>query len=77
MSEEFMNLILRIQEKKQANYNSRYCESEMLQVNTPHSFVTPWTVACQDPLSMGIPQERILGWDAMPSSSRGSSQPRD
>ena len=39
-------------------------------------FSTPWTVACQVPLSMGILQSRILEWVAMPSS-RGSSQPRD
>ena len=39
-------------------------------------FATPWTVACQVPLSMGILQARILEWVAMPSS-RGSSQPRD
>ena len=38
---------------------------------------TPWTAACQAPLSMGILQERILERVAMPSSSRGSSQPRD
>ena len=38
-------------------------------------FVTPWTVACQAPLSMGIPQARIMEWIAMPSS-RGSSQPK-
>ena len=31
-------------------------------------FVTPWTVACQAPLSLGILQERILEWVAMPSS---------
>ena len=37
---------------------------------------TPWTVACQAPLSMGILQARILEWVAM-SSSRGSSQPRN
>ena len=37
-------------------------------------FETPWTVACQSPLSMGILQARILEWVAMPSS-RGSSQP--
>ena len=37
---------------------------------------TPWTVAHQAPLSMGILQARILEWVAMPSS-RGSSQPRD
>ena len=39
-------------------------------------FVTPWTVAPQAPLSMGILQARILERIAMPSS-RGSSQPRD
>jgi len=39
-------------------------------------FVTPETVPCQAPLSMGILQARILEWVAMPSS-RGSSQPRD
>ena len=38
--------------------------------------LTPWTVACKAPLSMGILQARILEWFAMPSS-RGSSQPRD
>ena len=39
-------------------------------------FATPWTVACQAPLSVGILQARILEWVAMPSS-RGSSQSRD
>ena len=39
-------------------------------------FATPWTIACQAPLSMWILQARILEWVAMPSS-RGSSQPRD
>ena len=39
-------------------------------------FATLWTVAHQDPLSMGILQARVLEWVAMPSS-RGSSQPRD
>ena len=38
--------------------------------------VTPWTVAGQSPLFMGIFQTRMLEWVAMPSS-RGSSQPRD
>ena len=37
---------------------------------------TPWTVAHQAPLSMGILQARILAWIVMPSS-RGCSQPRD
>ena len=39
-------------------------------------FVTPWTVAHQAPLSMGILQARILKWIAMPSS-RASSRPRN
>ena len=38
-------------------------------------FETPWTIALQAPLSMGILQARILGWITIPSS-RGSSQPR-
>ena len=37
---------------------------------------TPWTVACQAPLSMGILQAGILEWFAI-SYSKGSSQPRD
>ena len=37
-------------------------------------FVTPWTVAYQAPLSMGILQARTLEWVAIPSS-RGSSHP--
>ena len=39
-------------------------------------FATPWTVALQAPVSMGILQSRIVEWVAMPSS-RGSYQPRD
>ena len=38
--------------------------------------MTPWTVARQAPLSMGLLQARIREWVAMPSS-RGSSGPRD
>ena len=37
--------------------------------------VTLWIVACQAPLSMGILQETILEWVAMPCS-RGSSRRR-
>ena len=40
------------------------------------SFVTPWIVARQAPLSMGFSQARILEWVAI-SLSRGSSQLRD
>ena len=39
-------------------------------------FATPWTIACQAPLSMGILQARTLEWVVMPFF-RGSSQPRD
>ena len=39
-------------------------------------FETPWTVACQAILSMGILQTRILEWVAMPSS-RGFSWSKD
>ena len=37
---------------------------------------TPWAVACQAPLPMGILQARILEWVAM-FSFKGSSHPRD
>ena len=40
------------------------------------SFVTPWTVTHQAPLSMGISQARILEWIAL-SFSRGSSRHRE
>ena len=46
-----------------------YC-AELL--SSVRFFAMSWTVACQDPLSMGKVLERV----AMPSS-RGSSQPRD
>ena len=39
-------------------------------------FVTPWTIAHQAPLSMGILHARTVERVAKPSS-RGSSQPRD
>ena len=39
-------------------------------------FATPWTIACQAPLTMGILQAGILEWVAM-TSSGGSSQVRD
>ena len=40
------------------------------------SFATPWTLAHQAPLSVGILQARLLEWVAIPFS-RGSSWPRD
>ena len=47
-----------------------FCRSVM-----SDSFVTPWTVARQVPLSSGISQARILEWVAV-SSYRGSSHIR-
>ena len=38
--------------------------------------VTPCTVACQAPLSLGLSWQEYLEWVAI-SSSRGSSQTRD
>ena len=52
--------------------NNTMCCAELL--SHVQLFETPWTVACQAPLSMGILQARILAWIAIPSS-RGSSQP--
>ena len=40
------------------------------------TLVTPWGVACQAPLSLGILQARILEWVAI-SFSSGSSWPKD
>ena len=45
-------------------------------VSRVQPFGSPWTVACQAPLSMGILWARILEWVAVPFS-RGSSQSRD
>ena len=42
----------------------------MLSLSRVRLFATPWTVARQTPLSMGILQARILEWVAM-RSSRG------
>ena len=53
-----------------------YFQCAVLDHSVVSNSVTPWTVAHQAPLSMGMFQARILEWVAMPSS-RGSSQPRD
>ena len=55
---------------------SQYWLCAMLSCSVVSDSATPWTVAHQAPLSMGILQTRMLEWVAM-SSSRGSSQPRD
>ena len=48
----------------------------MLSHSVMSDSVTPWTVAHQAPLSMGILQERILEGVANPFS-RGASQPKN
>ena len=53
-----------------------YCCCDVLSRSVVSDSATPWTVARQAPLSMGILQARGLEWIVMPSS-RGSSQPRD
>ena len=50
------------------------CMCELKSLSHVLLFVTPWTVACQAPLSMGILQAGILEWVAVPFS-RGSFQP--
>ena len=52
------------------------CASRLSRFSCVQLFATPWTVALQALLSIGIFQARVLEWVAMPSS-RGSSQPRD
>ena len=46
------------------------CSNCVCLVSHVRLFATPWTVAHQAPLSMGIFQARILEWVAMPSSQR-------
>ena len=50
----------------------RCCEAMLSHSVMSDSSQTPWTVAHQAPLSIGILQARILEWVAMPSS-KGSS----
>ena len=48
------------------------CADGVCEPSVTSDFATPWTVARQDPLSMGIRQARILEWVAI-SSYRGAS----
>ena len=60
---------------KSKRRDSRWLWAVLSRFSPVQLFATPWTVALQASLSMGILQARILEWVAMPSS-RGSSQPR-
>ena len=42
------------------NFNRHFCKDYILLLSYSHSvmsFGTPWTGACQDPLSMGFPRQ--------------------
>ena len=54
----------------------KYESESVCHLVVSHSLWTPWTVARQDSLSIGILQARIMKWLAIPFS-RESSQPRD
>ena len=60
---------------KSKRRDSRWLWAVLSRFSPVQLFATPWTVALQASLSMGILQARILEWVAMPSS-RGSSQLR-
>ena len=60
-----------MKERRQAAW-----QTAVLSCSVVSNSATPWTVAHQAPLSVGILQARILEWVAMPSS-RGSFQPRN
>ena len=67
-----ISLICEIYKKTNSLKQRMHC---VLSLSVMSDSATPWTVAHQAPLSMGILQTRILEWIAMPSS-RGSSQPK-
>ena len=86
---EYLNPLQDFMEKLKMNNQNNSCKVSQLMVaelacaccvlsrfSCVWLCVTPWTVACQSPLNMGILQAGILEWVAMPSSG-GSSRPRD
>ena len=56
--------------------NCRYTRVYAWLLHHARLFATPWTGACQAPLSMALLQAKILESVARPPS-RGSFQPRD
>ena len=79
LSREWLDNIL----SKLKMWISIYAARQFLEFNLQFSslchvwlFVTPWTVACQAPLSMGISRQEY--WSGLPfPSPRGSSWPKD
>ena len=65
-----------LQTPKQSKVIDHLCFWLVLSHSVWPDSATPWIVALQAPLSMGILQATILEWVAMPSS-RGFSQLRD
>ena len=49
-----------------------HCNKHKVSYSVVSDSVTPWTVACQAPLSMESSIQKILAWVAVPSSG-GSS----
>ena len=75
---KFLNFRISLDEIIHQNkhfHNYKMCVCAQL-LSCVQLFVTPWSVACQDPLSIEIFQGRILESVAI-SYSRGSSQLRD
>ena len=48
------------------NYKTMLREIKCQLLSHVRLFATPWTIACQDPLSMGVLQARKLKWVAIP-----------
>ena len=61
-----MGVSIKFQDEVSAAHLVCVCAQSLSRVQL---FVTPWTVACQDPLTVGILQARTLEWVA---SSQGS-----
>ena len=59
---------LNLAKKKKKTFSLLIVCATLRLVTCVRLLVTPWTVARQAPLSMGIIQARILEWVAMPSS---------
>ena len=69
-------LFLMLTERKTTTTKKKHRATQYVCSQSWQNSVTPWTLAHQAPLSVGILQARILKWVAI-SFSRGYSQPRD
>ena len=62
-----VNSLMKGNTQPQASWSLMKCETHSI-FSPIGLFATPWTIASQAPLSMGILQARILEWVARPSS---------